>query len=369
MSSRATTTNRPAVTPTLSVAMIVRDEADKLAAILSDAAGCCDELVVVDTGSTDATIDIARAAGATVFEIPWTDDFAAARNAAFDHCTSDWIMWLDADDRLPAPVQAALRELTPTLTDETDAIFAEYRLYDTTGKQLLMRYDRERVVRRSAGLRWGGEVHEAISVPAGRSIRVSQVYVEHRPSPDEGVSNRNLKILERMVAGGDRTPRTMFYYANELREHGRYTEAVEMYRKYIAIAVLPWERYSARVALTECLSALERPDDALRQAFAAIADDPSRAEAYMRAALHFYNVQAWHQAAPLFLAATAARRPEFGFSNEADYSYQPWDYLGVCYYRLGMQQEALRTTARAIELGSPDVERLRANLRFISELI
>jgi hypothetical protein len=89
----------------------------------------------------------------------------------------------------------------------------------------------------------------------------------------------------------------------------------------------------------------------------------------MRAALHFYDLQAWHQAVPLFLAATAAQRPALGFSSEADYSYQPWDYLGVCYFRLEMQQEALRTTARALELGSPDRDRLRANLRYISELI
>jgi tetratricopeptide (TPR) repeat protein len=349
--------------------MIVKDEADKLAAILGDAIGLCDELVVVDTGSSDATMDIARAAGATVYEVPWTDDFAAARNAAFDRCTSDWILWLDADDRLPGPVQAAVRALKPSLHDNIDAVFAEYRLFDPTGSHVLLRYDRERLIRRASGLRWGGEVHEAIAVPAGRSIRASDVYVEHRPSASDELNDRNLLILQRMVGNGDHTPRTLYYLANELRDHLRNAEAVEVYEQYLAISTLAWERYSARVALAICLSALGRADEALEQAFSAIADDPSRAEAYMRAALHFYEKGAWHQAVPLFRAATAAQRPQLGFSSEADYGHLPWDYLGVCYYRLGLQQQALRATARAIELGSPDLERLRGNIRFISELI
>jgi glycosyltransferase involved in cell wall biosynthesis len=355
--------------PTLSVAMIVRDEADKLAGVLADAGGFCDELIVVDTGSTDATVEIAKSAGATVHEFAWIDDFAAARNVAFDHCTSDWIMWLDGDDRVPTDAQAAIRGLKPTLTDAIDAVFAEYRLFDTTGTKVLLRYDRERLIRRAAGLRWAGEVHEAIAVPAGRSIRSADVYVEHRPAADEVASVRNLRILQRMAERGDRTPRTLFYLANELREHGMHEDAVAAYTEYITVSEQPWERYSARVNLSICLARLGRTDESLHQATAAISEDPSRAEAYNRAALNFYDRELWAQAIPLFLAATAATRPEWGFASEADYGYLPWDYLGVCYYRLGKQQDALRTTARAIELGSPDLERLRANLKFIADLI
>ncbi|HEX3824472.1 MAG TPA: glycosyltransferase [Mycobacteriales bacterium] len=355
--------------PTLSVAMIVKDEASKLAGVLADARGFCDELIVVDTGSTDATVEIALAAGAAVHEFAWIDDFAAARNVAFDHCTSDWIMWLDADDRVPADVQTAIRALKPTLTETIDAVFAEYRLYDTNGVNVALRYDRERLIRRAAGLRWAGEVHEAIAVPLGRSMRAAEVYVEHRPAHAEVASDRNLRILQRVAQAGDRAPRTLFYLANELREHGRHDEAVAAYTDYIAVSEQPWERYSARVNVSICLSALGRHDEALAQAMEAIGEDPSRAEAYNRAALHFYQRESWAQAIPLFLAATAATRPEWGFASEADYSYLPWDYLGVCYYRLGRQHDALRTTARAIELGSPDIERLRANLKFIADLI
>ena len=72
----------------LSLAMIVKDEAETLDGMLTDAAAFCDELVVVDTGSTDRTRDIARAAGATVLDVDWVDKFAAARHSSFAACTS-----------------------------------------------------------------------------------------------------------------------------------------------------------------------------------------------------------------------------------------------------------------------------------------
>src|SRR5580692_9110946 len=84
-----------------SLAMIVRDAETQIEGVLEDASTFCDELIVVDTGSEDATKELAAARGAKVFEFEWIDDFAAARNASFEHCTGDWILWLDADDRIP----------------------------------------------------------------------------------------------------------------------------------------------------------------------------------------------------------------------------------------------------------------------------
>src|SRR5262249_46480551 len=95
----------------LSLAMIVRDEAPRLAECLASIRPHVDEMVVVDTGSTDRTRDLARDRGARVFEFPWCDDFAAARNASLLPCRGAWIFWMDADDVISAACGRGLREL------------------------------------------------------------------------------------------------------------------------------------------------------------------------------------------------------------------------------------------------------------------
>ncbi len=95
----------------LSLALIVRNEAAVLEPCLASARPFVDEIVGVDTGSADATPDLIRAAGGKVFDFPWIDDFSAARNAALDHCTGDWVLVLDADEELDPESGPLLRSL------------------------------------------------------------------------------------------------------------------------------------------------------------------------------------------------------------------------------------------------------------------
>jgi len=94
----------------VSAAMIVRDEEKVLGDCLDSLVDCVDEIVIADTGSIDSSRDIARARGARVFDLPWTSDFSAARNAAIDAATGDWILYIDADERLHVPEGVKLSE-------------------------------------------------------------------------------------------------------------------------------------------------------------------------------------------------------------------------------------------------------------------
>ena len=206
---------------------------------LEEAAAFCDELVVVDTGSTDSTAEIAREMGAAVYDFEWIDDFAAARNFAFDQCHGEWIVWLDHDDRVPPHSQRTFGELKHTVAGrvDIDAVMVPYRtgFSEADPNVCTFSFDRERVVRRAAGLRWGGVVHEVIGVPPGRSLRWPTSWVEHRSTPgDAKDADRNLRILERAVIGGDRSARTLFYYANEPKDHRRWNRALAIYREYLA---------------------------------------------------------------------------------------------------------------------------------------
>lgn len=95
----------------ISLCLIVKDEAKQLPGCLESAKGAWDELVVVDTGSTDATVAIAEKYGAKVVKWAWQDDFAAARNVSLEHASCEWVLVLDADERLSPELAIALRRV------------------------------------------------------------------------------------------------------------------------------------------------------------------------------------------------------------------------------------------------------------------
>src|SRR6476646_6610535 len=97
--------------PHVSLCVIAKNEEANLPACLASAADLVDEIIVVDTGSTDRTREVAASWGAKVFEFPWVDNFAAARNECLRHATGDWIFWLDADDTIDEQNRELLRQL------------------------------------------------------------------------------------------------------------------------------------------------------------------------------------------------------------------------------------------------------------------
>lgn len=108
--------------PTLSVIMIVKNEAACLGACIESARAIADEIVIADTGSTDATIEVAESNGARVFSIPWNNDFAEARNRSMAAATGDWLLHLDADEMLDPDGACRVRELVDNDGFDADAI-------------------------------------------------------------------------------------------------------------------------------------------------------------------------------------------------------------------------------------------------------
>src|SRR5665213_294513 len=106
--------------PTLALSMIVKNAERHLAGCLQSVQGIVDEIVVADTGSTDSSIEIARQAGARILGIPWENDFAKARNLSLAEVKADWILVLDADERLDT---GAAKALSALLADEDAAGF------------------------------------------------------------------------------------------------------------------------------------------------------------------------------------------------------------------------------------------------------
>lgn len=158
----------------ISLTMIVRDESANLSACLDSAVSLFDEIVVVDTGSTDDSTTVARTLGARVFDFVWVDDFAAARNAALARATGDYVFWLDARDRLESNERAGLSALLAGLAS-TDAAYIFRRVADVDPHNLdfaEVAIPQVRLVPLRSDVRWSYPVRERIE-PALRAVGIA----------------------------------------------------------------------------------------------------------------------------------------------------------------------------------------------------
>jgi glycosyltransferase involved in cell wall biosynthesis len=355
---------------TLSLGMIVKNEEDTMERVLSCVKSFADEIVIADTGSTDKTVEIAEKMGARVVHFKWIDHFAAARNFAFENCTSDWLMWLDADDIITEENQARILQVKENdLSDEIDGVFMTYRLFATqTSTNVLTSFHRERLIRRGANLKWEYPVHECIALPYGRQLYRADVCIDHRPLPHKlhGKSDRNLKILEKALERKDHSPRNLFYYANELRDHANHEKALTWYKKYIMISNVEWEKYAAYMSMCGCCEALGKPEEGMEWAMKAMFLDSERAEAFNKIGIYFYKRELWAKAIPFFQAASVLPKPSHGFVSDADYGWVPWDYLSICYDRVGDYHKAIESTLKAVP-NNPDKARLIKNMHWFAD--
>lgn len=163
--------------PTISVCMIVKDEEILLPRCLRSVQPLADEIIVVDTGSTDRTREIARDFGALVFEFPWQGDFSSARNESIRHATKDWIFIIDADEELPAEDLPAIR----FSLDQSDIRIISLSVYNRsleTG-QVSSFLPSTRLFRRDLNLRYYGIVHNRLTIPPETPITRCPARVFH----------------------------------------------------------------------------------------------------------------------------------------------------------------------------------------------
>ncbi|SHK70303.1 Glycosyl transferase family 2 [Selenomonas ruminantium] len=140
---------------------IVRDEAEALQRSLDSIKGQTDEIVIVDTGSQDNTLEIARAANAKVYHFSWRDDFAAARNFALDKLQGDWVIFLDADEYFHADTVMNLRPLIMRQPENTNLLLVRRQDVDAANHVMMALYV-PRIFRIRTDLRYTGAIHEEL---------------------------------------------------------------------------------------------------------------------------------------------------------------------------------------------------------------
>jgi glycosyltransferase involved in cell wall biosynthesis len=223
--------------------MIVKNEEDNLPACLDCAAGLVDEIIVVDTGSTDRTREVAAQRGARVFDFPWIDDFATARNETLRHATGEWIFWLDADDRLDEDNRRRLRSLLDELTDENAAYVMKCSCISTERGRSVTVFDHVRLFRNRPGVTWEYRIHEQVRPSLERlhySIRHSDVEILHvgyqDPALNRSKCERNLRLLRLEEANRPDDPFLLFNLGCTLHWIDQLSDAQAYYRRSLALA-------------------------------------------------------------------------------------------------------------------------------------
>ncbi|ODA39537.1 glycosyltransferase [Desulfosporosinus sp. BG] len=326
---------------TVSLCMIVRNEKDTIARCLNSVEGIPDEIVIVDTGSTDCTKEIVKEFTDKIFDFSWIDDFAAARNFAFSKATMDYILWLDADDVFSEADREQFVKLKQNFDPLLDVVNMPYLLaFDQFGAATFS-LRRNRLVKRSMNFRWIGAVHEYLEVYG--QVLNSDVCVTHKGTEGDD-SDRNLKIYEKRKAKGEPfSPRDLYYYANELLEHHFYNEAIESYQEFLNTKQ-GWveDNISACGKMADCYQKLESPDKQLEYIFKSFIYATPRAEFCCRLGFYFLGAKQYEQGVFWYKLATQLEKPIDGWGPilEACWTWLPHLQLCVCYDRLGKYELA-----------------------------
>lgn len=229
--------------PLLSVCIIARDEELSIGRCLQSIQGIADEIIVIDTGSTDKTAAISRSFGALVWRKAWNESFAEARNEGISKAKGAWILWLDADEILEQPVGESLRDELL----QTEADIAAFRIVNFTGSDIdspgpVYVCPQVRLFRNGYGFRFSGKIHETLVHHDGTRLQASPALFPHKilhygyledVVNKKRKSERNLRLLKQQLASGQSDPWWNYHLASEYNRLGRYEEAFEQINRSI----------------------------------------------------------------------------------------------------------------------------------------
>lgn len=334
--------------PTISLCMIVKNEEMHIARCLDSVAALVDELIIVDTGSTDRTVEIVSDYTSNVYTYPWKDDFSAARNYSFSKASMDYCMWMDADDVIEETEKDKFLQLKESLSLDTDIVMMRYHTsFDEAGRPSFSYY-RERWIKNAPQYRWIGAVHEVI--PPNGKLVYSDIAICHRKisAKDPG---RNLRIYKKMIADGTLLDaRQQYYYARELYYHRQYQEAVSAFEQFLG-AKDGWveNKIEACSICADCYTKLGMDQSALMTLLRSMSFDQPRAELCCDIGKYFFEHENYPNAIYWYKTALHISKNEYtgGFILPDCYDYIPLMQLCVCYDRLGEHQKAKEYNEKA----------------------
>ena len=389
--------------PNLSLCTIAKNEAPSLPQCLGSVKDVVDEMVILDTGSTDRTVEIAKDFGAKVYHFQWCDDFAAARNEALKYVQGEWVLVLDADEVLTLEIVPLLQQAMEgkntlainLVRQEVGAAQSPYSLVsrlfrrhpqvqfsrpyhamiDDSLQALLQREPHWQVVSLTpvAILHYGYQPGAIAALDKyTRARKAMEKFLATHPHDPYGCSKLGALYLQigqakegiKLLKRGLKSPRTEAPVLFELHYHlgNAYTRlskpdrAVKHYQTAIAQPILPQLKLGAYNNLGSLLKAVGDLQAAQKAYETALEIDPSFAVGY-------YNLGMTLKAQGNFTAAIAAYQQAIKLNRDYAFAYQN---LGVVLLKIGNLPESIKAFKKAIALhesqNPPEAQRLRQGL-------
>lgn len=356
----------------ISACVIVKNEERNIQQWLENVRRIADEIIVVDTGSQDRTVELARQGGAALYEFAWIHDFSAAKNYALDQAHGDWIVFLDADEYF---TEDALRRLPQVLREvhpqrKVAGLISPWINIDLDnhGRVISQAYQM-RVFRRSRTLRYVGNVHEMLrnmAMDSGkREYRMTDLAILHTGYSShiiEAKSRRNLELLlKEQKEEGQENPEKFPYFMDVYCNLGEYEKGLDYARRFLQYVEdghpsIEMER-KTWMTLFSAMDQIKTPaEQAMGDVDHAIALHPNWPElAWEKGRLHFRQM-CYEKSREFLLQAIALDAMPREEPEDLQHSFMPavfpklYHLLGEISRLEGKEKEALSYWKRSLEI-------------------
>lgn len=340
--------------------MIVKNEEDNLPRCLESVKGIVDEMIIVDTGSTDKTVEIARSFGARVFHYEWNNDFSAARNFALNKAGGKWILLMDADDELD---KNDAYKIKPLLNDnKKDAYLFETISYvgEKPGIDSLSNLN-VRIIRNKPEYRFIGAIHEQILISVlqnGGIAREMPIKVYHygylsHNIKDKNKRKRNMAILDVELKNDPENPFHNFNMGTEYMALGNDEKAYEHFKKAYDNLKGAKTGYTSKllIRMIMCLNQLNRLDEALNLCDSSIERYPCITDIVFLKGMIYHRLRQYSLALKCFMKCIEMGDPPLleKFITGVG-GFKAYYAMGEIYYEMMDYQEAINCYVNSLRL-------------------
>lgn len=290
----------------LSACMIVKNEEKNIERCIKSYRKVVDEIIVVDTGSTDRSIELAKAMGANVYFFGWIDDFAAAKNYAISKAQGDWIIFLDADEFFLEEVALQIPQFIQTIEFKAiDAVFCKMYNIDEGSNQLLNEMIQVRLFRNSNEIVYEGPIHEKLVSKRGnlRTIvaeekEISIYHTGYSAALKVKKAERNIQLLLKQIEYETENPEPFYHLSRAYSAIDNYDKSIRYAQKFLSMGNISkeHERNIYYTLLSDMMANKNKREEIEEVVEQAIKLEPKDGMPYMLVGQYYFSINRYEHA-------------------------------------------------------------------------